>query len=108
MAFVNVIKGEQLPHAAFNVRTPILRIPWWALISWQLIKALAWLVKTYLRAWHVTFPVTGLVCMYLRYDWQGLAILGGSITATAAGWWLLHRSSCLRFAAWPILARWRR
>jgi S-DNA-T family DNA segregation ATPase FtsK/SpoIIIE len=108
MPLVNVIKGEQLPHAAFNVRTPILRIPWWAVICWQLVKALAWLVTTYLRAWYVTFPVTLLVWLYLRYGWQGLAILGGSLAAVAVGWWLLHPVSCLRVAAWPILARWRR
>jgi S-DNA-T family DNA segregation ATPase FtsK/SpoIIIE len=108
MPFVNVIKGEQLPNAAFNVRTPILRIPWWAVICWQLVKALAWLVKTYLRGWYITLPATGLAWLYWRYGWQGLAILAGSLVGVGAGWWLLHPASCLRFGCWPILARWRR
>ncbi len=37
MPFVNVIKGEQIPTAPFTVRTPILRIPWWIIITWQAV-----------------------------------------------------------------------
>ena len=108
MPLVNVIKGEQVPNAAFNVRTPILRIPLWAVLTWQTIKALAWLLKTYLRYWYVTLPVTLLTWLYLRYGWQGLAVLAGSIVVPVAGWWYLHRTSWLRYGWWPILARWRR
>jgi hypothetical protein len=108
MALVNVIKGEQIPSAAFNVRTPIIRIPLWMVICWQTVKAFAWLVKSYLRFWYVTLPATFLTWLYLRYGWQGLAILFGSITGGAASWWFAHQSSCLRFGGYPLLARWRR
>ena len=108
MAFVNVIKGEQIPASAFNIRTPILRIPLWAVICWQTVKAFAWLVKSYVRFWYVTLPATLLTWLYLRYGWQGLVIPSGSVTGVGVGWWFLHRSSCLRFGWWPMLARWRR
>lgn len=108
MPFVNVIKGEQIPASAFNVRTPILRIPMWMVIVWQVVKALAWAVKTYVRYWYVTVPATFLTWLYLRYGWQGLAVLFGSITAVCAGWWFGHQASCLRFGCYPVLARYRR
>ena len=108
MPFVNVIKGEQIPTAPFNVRTPILRIPWWAIICWQLIKAVAWLLVAYLRFWYATGPATLLGWLYLRYGWPAPAILAGSTLAAGTGWSLLHRPSWLRFGWWPILARIRR
>src|SRR3954454_15058634 len=107
MAFINVIKGEQIPTSAFNVRTPIIRIPLWMLICWQTVKALAWLVKSYLRFWYVTLPATQLTWLYLRYGWQGLAILFGAITGGVATWFFAHQASCLRCAGFPLLARWR-
>ena len=108
MPLVNVIRGEQIPTAAFNVRTPIMRIPMWMVITWQTIKALAWLVKTYLRYWYVTLPATFLTWLYVRYGWVGLAVLFSSIAAIAATWWFAHQASCLRYGWWPILARYRR
>jgi S-DNA-T family DNA segregation ATPase FtsK/SpoIIIE len=108
MPFVNVIKGEQIPTAPFTVRTPILRIPWWMIITWQAIKALAWLLVAYLRFWYATVPATLLGWLYLRYGWPGPAVLGGSVAVVAVGWWVLQRPSWLRFGWWPILARWRR
>ena len=108
MPFVNVIKGEQLPTAPFTVRTPILRIPWWMIITWQAIKVLAWLLVAYLRFWYATLPATLLGWLYLRYGWHGPVIAAGSVAAVMTGWWVLHPSSCLRFGWWPILARWRR
>jgi hypothetical protein len=108
MAFINVIKGEQIPTSAFNVRTPIIRIPLWMVISWQTIKALAWLVKSYIRFWYITLPTTFLAWLYLRYGWVGLAILFGSPAAIGTSWWFAHQTSCLQYGWWPILARWRR
>src|SRR3954447_15948096 len=108
MPFVNVIKGEQLPNAAFNVRTPILRIPWWAIICWQLVKGLARLVVFLVRFWYVTGPTATLGWLYLRFGWMGPAGLAGTMVGVAAGWWFVHRPSCLRFGWWPILARIRR
>jgi hypothetical protein len=108
MPLINVIKGEQIPASAFNVRTPLLRIPLWMVIAWQVVKALAWLVKTYVRCWYVTAPATLLTWLYLRYGWAGLGILFGSLAAIALGWWYAHPSSCRRFGWWPVLARYRR
>src|SRR4051812_27501858 len=108
MPFVNVIKGEQLPTSAFTVRTPILRIPWWAIIGWQIAKTLGQLAVAYVRFWYATVPATMLGWLYLRYGWVGPVALVGSITAAGAVWWFGHRSSCLRFGWWPILARFRR
>ncbi|RZU50815.1 S-DNA-T family DNA segregation ATPase FtsK/SpoIIIE [Krasilnikovia cinnamomea] len=108
MPLVNVIRGEQVPVSALNVRTPVLRVPLWAALGWQLVKALAWLVKTYVRLWYLTLPATFLTWLYLRYGWQGLAILVGSTAAIGGGWWFAHQTSCLRFGWWPILARYRR
>src|SRR3954454_23198117 len=108
MAFINVIKGEQIPTSAFNVRTPIIRIPLWMVICWQTIKALARLVKSYIRFWYVTLPATLLTWLYLRYGWQGLAVLFRSLATVAASWWFAHQPSCLQYGWWPILARWRR
>jgi S-DNA-T family DNA segregation ATPase FtsK/SpoIIIE len=106
--FVNVIKGEQLPTAVVTVRTPILRIPWWAVICWQLVKTLARLVVAYVRFWYVTVPATVLTWLYLRYGWAGPATVVGSVSAVGTGWWFAHRPSWLRFGWWPILARYRR
>jgi FtsK/SpoIIIE family len=108
MPFINVIKGEQIPASAFNVRTPVLRIPMWMVIAWQGIKALVWLAVVYVKFWYVTLPATGLTWLYLRYGWQGLAVLVGSLATVGTVWWFAHPSSCLRFGWWPILARWRR
>src|SRR4051794_32222307 len=108
MPFVNVIKGEQLPNATFNVRTPILRIPWWAIISWHLVKSLAWLTVFLIRYWYAPAPPAVLGGLYLRYGWLGPAGLAGAVTAIGVYWWFAHPASCLRFGWWPILARVRR
>jgi len=108
MPFINVIKGEQLPTSIVNVRTPILRLPWWMIITWQTIKALAWLITTAVRYWYLTGPAAFLTWLYLRYGWVGLAVLFGSITAAGTAWWFGHHGSYLRFGWWPILARYRR
>ncbi|WP_412747519.1 FtsK/SpoIIIE domain-containing protein [Krasilnikovia sp. M28-CT-15] len=108
MPLVNVIRGEQVPTSSLNVRTPVLRVPLWAVIAWQLVKALAWAVRAYVRFWYVTLPTTFLTWLYVRYGWQGLTILFGSAAAIGTGWWFGHQTSCLRFGWWPILARWRR
>jgi hypothetical protein len=106
--FVNVIKGEQLPNAVFNVRTPILRIPWWAIICWQLVKGLPRLTVFLIRYWYLTGPAAALGWLYLKFGWLGPAGLAGTVVGVAASWWFAHRPSCLRFGWWPILARVRR
>ena len=108
MPLVNVIHGEQIPTSAFNVRTPTLRIPLWMLITWQVIKALAWVVVFACRYYYVTAPAALLGWLYLRYGWAGPGVLVGSIAAISGGWWFGHLPSFLRFGWWPILARYRR
>jgi hypothetical protein len=108
MPLVNVIRGEQIPASAFNVRTPILRIPLWMVITWQLVKALAWVVFFTCRYYYITVPTALLTWLYLRYGWAGPGVLVGSIAAIGCGWGFGHRPSFLRFGWWPILARYRR
>src|SRR5688572_6457924 len=108
MPLINVIRGEQLPHSTFNVRTPILRIPLWAVVGWQLIKALAFLLVVACRYWYVTGPAAGLLWLYAEWGWYGPAGLILAIAATATAWGLWHRPSFLRFGCYPLLARHRR
>ncbi len=107
MPFVNVIRGEQIPASAFNVRTPILRIPMWMVITWQLIKAITWLIVFACKYWYVTVPTAVLTWLYLAYGWTGLAVLSACIVVPSGVWWCYHRPSFLRFCWWPILARYR-
>ncbi|GLW32969.1 FtsK/SpoIIIE domain-containing protein [Actinoplanes regularis] len=108
MPLINVIKGDPIPVAPLNVRTPFVKIPLWMAILWQTIKTLAWLVKVYVRHWYVTLPITGLTWLYFAHGWQALAALVGGTAAAATGWSFAHRPSWLRFGWWPVLAKLRR
>ncbi len=108
MPFVNVIQGEQVPSSVFNVRTPVLRIPLWMVITWQVIKAVAWVVFFACRYYYVTAPSALLGWLYLEHGWAGPGILLGSIAAIGCAWGFGHLPSFLRFGWWPILARYRR
>ncbi|WP_430791715.1 FtsK/SpoIIIE domain-containing protein [Actinoplanes sp. G11-F43] len=108
MPLINVIRGETIPVAPLNVRTPVVKFPIWMVVVWEAVKALAWLVTTYARHWYATLPTTGLTWLYLAHGWQWLAGLSGGIAVTATGWAFAHRPSWLRFGWWPILARARR
>jgi len=108
MPLINVIRGESIPTAPFTVRTPVLRLPIWLLVIWQAIKAVAWLVVTYVRYWWATGPTTGLLWLYAERGWVGPASTVGGIAAAATGWGFGHRPSFLRFGWYPILARYRR
>ena len=108
MPLINVIRGETLPASAVNVRTPVVRIPLWAAVSWWLLKAAGRLAVLYVRFWPVTLPATVLVWLYLVFGWAGPLVLILTLVGLAAGWWFGHRSSCQRFVWWPLLARYRR
>jgi hypothetical protein len=108
MPLINIIRGESIPVAPLNVRTPVFRLPIWAVVVWETVKALAWLVATYVRHWYATLPATGLTWLYLAHGWQALAGLVAGTTVVAFGWAYGHRPSWLRFGWWPILARVRR
>jgi S-DNA-T family DNA segregation ATPase FtsK/SpoIIIE len=108
MPLINVIRGERIPDAAFNMRTPILRIPWWAALVWWTVKGLVLLVVWYVRRWYLTVPATLLVWLYLRYGWVGPATVVGGLAGVGGIWLLTHRASFARFGCYPALSRWRR
>ena len=108
MPLINVIRGETIPTAPFNVRTPVMRIPLWMALLWEVIKAVAWAVVAYFRYWWLTGPATALLWLYASYGWVGPVALVGGVSASAMGWGFRHRASFLRFAAYPVLARYRR
>lgn len=108
MPLINVIRGEQIPNALLNVRTPVVRVPLWASVSWWLLRGLGRLVVAYLRAWPVTLPVTVLVVLYVVFGWVGPVVLVVAVAAVSAAWWFGHRDSARRFVWWPVLSRLRR
>jgi len=108
MPLINHVRGEQVPDAMLNVRTPIVRIPLWLVVLWWLAKGLARLVATYVRFWYLTVPATSLAWLYLRYGWPG-PVLAVVLPAAGCGlWWWLHRHTFLRWFGLPALSRWRR
>ncbi|MBB2945337.1 S-DNA-T family DNA segregation ATPase FtsK/SpoIIIE [Actinoplanes lutulentus] len=94
--------------APLNVRTPIVKLPIWLVVTWEIIKAVARLVTTYVRHWYATLPITLLTALYVVYGWQRLALVVGGVALVATVWAFAHRPSWLRFGWWPILARVRR
>ncbi len=108
MPLVNVIRGQTIPNAPLNVRTPFIRIPLWMAIIWWLLKGLIRPVMVYVRYWYVTLPASFFAWLYLRYGWRGpVAVLAG-IAGVAVVWLLVDRSSFLRFGFYPVWGRWRR
>ena len=95
---VNVIQGERLPDSMLNVRTPIVRIPMWAAITWWTTKGLARLVRWYLRHWYATLPGTAVLWAYYRFGWLDLVIVAG-----ASSWWRVCGGGCTarRSSGWP-------
>lgn len=108
MPLVNVIRGEQVPNALLNVRTPVVRVPLWAAVSWWVLKGFGRLGVGYLRFWPVTLPVTVLAALYLALGWIGPVVLVVTVAVVGIAWWFGHRESALRFGWWPLLARYRR
>ncbi|GIF16754.1 FtsK/SpoIIIE domain-containing protein [Actinoplanes teichomyceticus] len=108
MPLINIIRGETIPVAPLNVRTPFVKLPIWLVVVWETIKGLAWLVTTYVRHWYATLPATGLTWLYLEHGWQAPVALAGGLAVVATGWAFADRPSWLRFGWWPVLARVRR
>jgi hypothetical protein len=108
MPLVNIIRGETIPVAPLNVRTPIVKLPIWLVVVWEIVKTVAWLVATYVRHWYATLPITLLTALYVVYGWQRLALVVGGVALVATVWAFAHRPSWLRFGWWPTLARVRR
>src|SRR6266542_4969793 len=108
MPLVNVIRGERLPDAAFNLRTPIVRVPLWLALTGMVLRGLYRLAVVYLRLWYATIPATALGWLWWRYGWTGPVAALGGIAAVAGVWAYAHRASFLRFGWYPVLGRWRR
>ncbi|WP_436522562.1 FtsK/SpoIIIE domain-containing protein [Actinoplanes sp. HUAS TT8] len=108
MPLINIIRGETIPVAPLNVRTPFVKLPIWLVVVWEIFKALYWLFINYVRHWYVTLPITLLTALYVVHGWQALTAVVGGIAAAATGWSFAHRPSWLRFGWWPALAKLRR
>jgi S-DNA-T family DNA segregation ATPase FtsK/SpoIIIE len=106
--FINVIRGERIDPAPFNVRTPYLRVPLWLLLAVWSVKGLYRLTVFYIRLWYVTLPATGLAALWLRYGWRGPTIAVGVPTAALGIWAVVDPTSFRRFAWWPAVGVWRR
>jgi S-DNA-T family DNA segregation ATPase FtsK/SpoIIIE len=108
MPLVNVIQGERIDTAPLNVRTPILRLPIWLVMTWWFIKGAARIVYLACRYWYLTGPALVLLWLYSDFGWYGPAGLVLVLAGALTGWWFGHRPSCERFALYPALGRWRR
>ncbi|MEV4514502.1 FtsK/SpoIIIE domain-containing protein [Dactylosporangium sp. NPDC049525] len=108
MPLVNVIRGERIEPAPFNVRTPYLKVPLWLVLFVWLGKGLLRLTVVLVRHWVVTGPLLGLAALYVRFDWYGPVVLVLVLSAVAGSWWQLDRATFLRFGFYPLLGRWRR
>ncbi|MER7006668.1 FtsK/SpoIIIE domain-containing protein [Dactylosporangium sp. NPDC000555] len=108
MPLVNVIRGERIEPAPFNVRTPYLKVPLWLVLALWTFRGLCRLAVVYVRFWYVTLPLTALTALYLRFGWWGPGLALGVPAAAVGLWAALDWRSCQRWAWWPTLARWRR
>ncbi len=108
MPLINVIRGERIEPAPFNVRPPILHLPLWIVLAWWTVKGLFRLVVLACRYYYLTGPAAVLVWLYLRYGWAGPISVVGGLFVVSSVWWWAHRPSFLRFACYPVLGRWRR
>src|SRR5690349_19621401 len=97
MPFVNVIHGQTLPDAPLNVRTPIIRIPLWAALSWWCVKALARALVYACIYWYATVPAAILLAAYARYGWVGPVTIVDVVAVSLAVWAFWHRPSFRRF-----------
>ncbi|MEV4619701.1 cell division protein FtsK [Asanoa sp. NPDC049573] len=108
MPLVNVIRGQEIPEAPLNLRTPVVRIPLWMALAWWCLRGLGRLLRGYVRYWWVTMPATGLGWLYLEHGWLPLAATISGVALVATVWAFSHRPSWLRLGWWPIKAQIRR
>ncbi|GAA0742444.1 cell division protein FtsK [Dactylosporangium roseum] len=108
MPLVNVIRGERIEPAPFNVRTPYLKVPLWLVLVGWTVKYCFRLGVLLVKHWPVTTPALLLGWLYLRFDWYGPVVLVGALAVVGGAWFLAHRPSFERFAGYPVLGRWRR
>jgi hypothetical protein len=89
MPLVNVIRGEPVPDALLNVRTPLLRVPLWLLITWWCLQRLVLAAVLACRHWYLTAPLVLLAWLWWRFGWPGPAAAAGGTVVVAATWWLV-------------------
>ncbi|HWH01147.1 MAG TPA: cell division protein FtsK [Pilimelia sp.] len=107
MPLINHVRGEQVPDAMLNVRTPIVRIPLWATLIWWTLRGLGRVVAFYVRHWYATAPVTLLLWLWVEYGWTGPVLAVVSPAVLVLVWWLAHRPTCEGWVWLPVLSRWR-
>jgi S-DNA-T family DNA segregation ATPase FtsK/SpoIIIE len=111
---VGVIRGDLVADAPYllqrpvMIRTPVLRVPLWAMALWWLAKALVGLLVLVCRFWWLTGPAVLLGWLWGRFGWPGPVVLIGSVVLLLAGWWAIDRGSFRRWVWWRLLGRWRR
>ncbi|GAA1797222.1 cell division protein FtsK [Planosporangium flavigriseum] len=108
MPVINHVRGDQVPDSMLNVRTPVVKLPLWLVLTWWLLKGLALAVVLACRYWYATGPTVLLACLYVDFGWLGPVGLLVGLAALGAGWRFGHRASFERFGWWPALSRWRR
>lgn len=108
MPLINHVRGDQVPDAMLNVRTPVVKIPLWMTLTAWALRGLGRLIVAYLRFWYATVPATVLLALYVYFGWAG-PITAIVVPATGlAGWRFWHVSSFQRRVWWPALSRYRR
>src|SRR6266511_781411 len=108
MPFINVIRGQEVPTAPLNVRTPIVQIPLWMALTWWTLKGLVTAVYLACRYWYLTAPATVLLWLYVKFGWSGPVGLLAALTMLSGGWAIGHRRSFLRLAFYPAIGQCRR
>ncbi|MBN1173430.1 MAG: cell division protein FtsK [Micromonosporaceae bacterium] len=108
MPLINHVRGDVIPNALLNVRTPMIRLPLWVTVTWSILRVLGRLVVVYLRFWPITLPVSLLLGLYVRFGWAGPVTAVVAPTLVLAVWWWRWRSSFRQWAWWPALSRYRR
>jgi S-DNA-T family DNA segregation ATPase FtsK/SpoIIIE len=111
---VGVIRGDLVPDAAMllqspvMIRTPVVRVPLWLMVTGWCLKGLGWVLLVLVRWWYVTGPVLAAVWLWWRFGWQAPATVAGGMAAGLGWWGWWHPGSFRRWCWWPVLARWRR
>src|SRR5579885_2954980 len=97
MPLINHVRGNAVPDAMLNVRTPIVRLPLWMVVFWWTLKVLVRLVVLACRYWYLTGPALFVLWLYSRFGWWGPGSLVGGLVLAVTTWGSLHWSSFLRF-----------
>jgi S-DNA-T family DNA segregation ATPase FtsK/SpoIIIE len=95
-------------QAPVMVRTPVVRVPLWAMVAWWAIKGLALVVVAAVRFWWLTAPVALLGGLWWRFGWPGPVALTAATAGLLVVWRAVDTASFDRWCWWRLLGRWRR